>query len=154
MCENNEYSIFSHISERQAKKRKIYKIARSLGVESVNLNGNSIEEVFLKSKKIINKIKKNPKPYLIEFNTFRNIEHCGPNNDDNLDYRDKKYLNFWKNKCPVNNYERKLLKSPQFSLDIKESFKKEIALEISKSFSFAKKSKFPQKKILKKYVYA
>ena len=33
------------------KKRKIYKIARSLGVESVNLNGNSIEEVFLESKK-------------------------------------------------------------------------------------------------------
>ena len=27
VCENNEYSIFSHISERQAKKRKIYKIA-------------------------------------------------------------------------------------------------------------------------------
>ena len=26
VCENNEYSIFSHISERQAKKRKYIKL--------------------------------------------------------------------------------------------------------------------------------
>ena len=65
----------------------------------------------MKTNKLLNNIRKNPKPFLIELNTFRDIEHCGPNNDDNLNYRDNKYLNLWKNKCPINTYEKTLIKN-------------------------------------------
>ena len=154
VCENNEYSVYSHISKRQSKKRNITSISESLGVKSLKLNGNSIEEVFLKSKDIINKMRKNSKPYLIELKTFRAVEHCGPNNDDNLNYRTKNYLNYWEQKCPISNYEKflkrnKLLSNYQL-LKIKENIKK----QISSAFDFAKKSKFPKKKLLKKYIYA
>ena len=154
VCENNEYSVYSHISKRQSKKRNITSISESLGVKSLKLNGNSIEEVFLKSKDIINKMRKNSKPYLIELKTFRAVEHCGPNNDDNLNYRTKNYLNYWEQKCPISNYEKflkrnKLLSNYQL-LKIKENIKK----QISSAFNFAKKSKFPKKKLLKKYIYA
>ena len=147
VCENNFYSVYSPMNVRQFEQRSALNLAKAHGLQGNHGDGSSVMEVIKKTKNGINYIKKNKKPFFLELQTYRFIEHCGPNNDDNLDYRDKKYLNFWKNKCPINNYERKLLKSPQFSLDIKESFKKEIALEISKSFSFAKKSKFPQKKI-------
>tara|TARA_X000000368_G_scaffold79652_1_gene59647 strand:- start:991 stop:1962 length:972 start_codon:yes stop_codon:yes gene_type:complete len=154
VCENNEYSVYSHISKRQSKKRNITSISESLGVKSLKLNGNSIEEVFLKSKDIINKMRKDSKPYLIELKTFRAVEHCGPNNDDNLNYRTKNYLNYWEQKCPISNYEKflkrnKLLSNYQL-LKIKENIKK----QISSAFNFAKKSKFPKKKLLKKYIYA
>jgi len=154
VCENNEYSVYSHISKRQSKKRNITSISESLGVKSLKLNGNSIEEVFLKSKDIINKMRKDSKPYLIELKTFRAVEHCGPNNDDNLNYRTKNYLNYWEQKCPISNYEKflkrnKLLSNYQL-LKIKENIKK----QISSAFDFAKKSKFPKKKLLKKYIYA
>ena len=33
--------------------------------------------------------------------TYRWLEHCGPNNDDNLEYRSKKEINFWLKKCPL-----------------------------------------------------
>ena len=33
VCENNEYSVYSHISKRQSKKRSITKIANSLGIK-------------------------------------------------------------------------------------------------------------------------
>lgn len=154
ICENNEYSIYSHISTRQSKKRKIHKIAKSLGIDSIKLNGNSVEEVFEKTNSIIKSIKKNPRPYFLELKTFRNIEHCGPNNDDDLSYRDRKYLNYWKKRCPVYNYEKKLVNNKCLSFNQIENIEKNVNLEIAKSFKFAEKSKYPKKEFLKKYVYA
>ena len=154
ICENNEYSVYSHISKRQSKKRDILKIAKSMGVNSLKVSGNSVEKIFLESKKIINKIKKNSGPYLIEFKTYRNLEHCGPNNDDKLGYRKKNYLNFWKHKCPVKNYTN-YLKSKKFLSNKNELIiKKKIENEINKAFKFAKESKFPNKELLNKFIYA
>lgn len=154
VCENNDYSIYSHISKRQSKKRNISGIAKSLGIKSTRLNGNSIEEVFNITSKVVNEIKKNPKPYLIELKTFRNIEHCGPNNDDSLNYRSKAYLNYWKNKCPIINYENELKKKKYLSQLNERNIKKKISKEINRSFNFARSSKFPNKNLLKKYIYA
>jgi len=154
ICENNEYSVYSHISKRQSKRRSIVKISKSLGIDSIKVNGNLIEEVYLKTKKITDIIRKNSRPYLIEFSTFRNLEHCGPNYDDNLNYRSKKYLKYWSDKCPVHNYEKHLKKKNYLSLKAKIQMKNKIKNQISSAFDFAKKSKFPQKKLLKKYIYA
>ena len=154
ICENNEYSVYSHISSRQSNERDISKIARSLGINSLSINGNSVEDIFLKSKKIINNIRKSSNPFLIELKTFRNLEHCGPNNDDYLGYRSKKYLNFWKTKCPIKNYTI-YLKNKKYLSDIKKiKIKRLIEDEVDKAFNFAKKSKFPKKNLLKKYIYA
>ena len=49
-------------------------------------------------------------PVFLEFETYRHLEHCGPNNDDNLGYRDKNQIKNWKRKDPIKNYENKLLK--------------------------------------------
>ena len=154
ICENNEYSVYSHISNRQSKIRSVTNIAKSFGIESFQINGNKIENIFLKIKLIIEKIKNKPQPFLIELKTFRHLEHCGPNNDDDLNYRDQKYLKFWNDKCPVITYETYLKKINYLTeLDIFKMNKK-IKKEISYSFNFAKKSKFPKKNLLKKYVYA
>ena len=154
VCENNEYSVYSHISKRQSKKRDITLISKSLGVKSLKANGNSIEEVFLKSKNIINKIRKDPAPYLIEFKTFRAVEHCGPNKDDHLNYRTKNYLNYWFKKCPILNYEKTLKKNKSMSIQQVFKIKEKVDRQISSAFNFAKKSKFPKKNLLKKYIYA
>jgi len=154
VCENNEYSVYSHISKRQSSKRDIVKIAKSMGVDSVKIDGNSIEKIFSKTKKIIDKIRKSPSPFLIELKTYRNLEHCGPNKDDHLGYRKKNYLNFWKKKCPIKNYLNNL-KNKKYLSDFKElSINKKIEKEITSAFDFAKKSKFPKKQSLKKFIYA
>lgn len=154
VCENNEYSVYSHISKRQSKKRDICKIASTLGVKSYKFNGNLVEEVFINTKKIINEIKKKPKPFLIELQTFRDVEHCGPSKDDNLNYRTRKYLDFWKKKCPIRNYEKILRKKGLLSVKKETLIKNKIINEIEKAFAFAKASKFPKKNLLKKYIYA
>lgn len=154
VCENNEYSVYSHISKRQSAKRSITKIGKSFGIKSLRVDGNSIEKVFLKTKNIIDQIKISKKPFLIELKTFRSLEHCGPNNDDNLNYRKKAYLNIWNKKCPISNYE-KILKQKNFLTDeINSKIKKKVKIEINNAFKFAKKSKFPKKELLKKFIYA
>ena len=154
VCENNEYSVYSHISKRQSSKRSISKIAKSFGIESLQIDGNNIEDVFLKTKKIINKVKSKPKPFLIELKTFRHLEHCGPNNDDKLNYRTNKYLNLWKKKCPIINYQHHLKKYNYLTAKEIEKMNMKIRAEILNAFNFAKKSKFPKKILLKKYIYA
>ena len=154
VCENNEYSCYSHISKRQSSNRSITKIANSLVIQSTKLNGNKVEEVFIETAKIIKKMKKNPAPYLVELQTFRTLEHCGPNNDDNLKYRNKEYINFWKKKCPIKNYEKYLEKKKYLSLKNKNNIQVKINKEIHDSFNFAEKMKFPKKNLLKKYIYA
>ena len=51
VCENNEYSVYSHISKRQSKLRKIFKIAKSFGIKSIKMNGNSVVNIYSKNSK-------------------------------------------------------------------------------------------------------
>ena len=39
---------------------------------------------------ISDKVKKFSKPFFLQLDTYRFVEHCGPNNDDYLKYRDDK----------------------------------------------------------------
>ena len=57
-------------------------------------------------------------------------------------------------KCPIKNYKH-YLKNKRYLSDINEmKIKKKIEKEITKAFEFAKKSKFPKKELLNKFIYA
>ena len=154
VCENNNFSVYSHISKRQSQKRNITKIAKSFGIPSLKIDGNHVEKVYSKTNSIIKKIKRKSSPFLIELNTFRDIEHCGPNLDDNLNYRSEKYISSWRKKCPIKNYGNYLKKLKLMKQSEEKKINKIIKLETINSFNFAKKSNFPKKSLLKKYIYA
>jgi len=154
VCENNEYSVYSHISKRQYNKRKITQIAKSIGINSKKIYGNDIENIFLTTNKIKKIIKKKSRPFLLELETFRTHEHCGPNYDDHLNYRDKRYLKKWKKKCPIQNYKNYLFKNKYLNEKKLLSIEKKLDQEIINAFNFAKKSNFPKKRILKNLLYA
>ena len=63
----------------------------SFGVKYFKSNGNNVLKVNSLSNKAINFIKKNKNQFL-DFDTYRTLEHCGPNNDDILNYRNEKEL--------------------------------------------------------------
>ena len=85
---------------------------------------------------------------------LRPYQVYGPNQDDNLNYRTNKYLKFWSKKCPISLIEKNLKKKKLISLKQSKLIENKIKKEISSAFYFAKKSKFPEKKLLKKYIYA
>ena len=77
---------------------------------------------------------------MCEINTYRFVEHCGPDNDDHLGYRPE-HIN---KKDPLKEAEKELRKEPVMGevIDLaRATFKKEIDL----AFEFAKQSPFPEK---------
>lgn len=154
VCENNDYSVYSNIRNRQYKNRNILKIADAIGIKGLHISKKSnVLEVYKKINLIIKKIKKKKRPFLVLIDNFRHLEHCGPNNDDNLNYRSKKYLQSGLNYCPVKIYEKFLLKKKFISNIEILKFKKLLQKEINSAFLFAEHSKYPIKKELFNNVY-
>ncbi len=149
ICENNEFSVYSDLSSRQPKDRKIYKLAKSIGVESGYSNGLNIKDIEIKMKNAINFVNQFNKPYFLEIKTSRWLEHCGPNDDIKLGYRSKTSLEKWKKYDLLKTIKKKLKKKSKNL----EQIEKKIEQNILKSFEFAEKSKFPKYESLFKGIY-
>ena len=87
VCENNQFSCFTHLSERQPQNRKIFEMVSGLGIDSSECDGNDVIAVQERTAQLVNKIKKGEGPKFLELHTYRWLEHCGPNYDDELGYR-------------------------------------------------------------------
>ena len=153
ICENNFYSVYSPLSVRQPPNREIYKMVKGCHIKTFKTNGNftnSVVSSFLKAK---NYVKKNEKPVFLEYQTYRWYEHCGPNLDDHLKYRDKNELLYWKKNDPIKILENFLIKKKWMKNNSIQSMKKSIIKKIDLAFKYAKRSSFPKKKDLYKYLY-
>jgi len=151
VCENNLYSVYSKFSVRQPNNRKIHKMVSGFGIKTINSNGNDFEKNYKIYKKAYDYVNKNHKPIFIEYLTYRFIEHCGPNDDDNLSYRKKKEISTWKKKDPIENFENKNFISTSA---FKDGLIKKISHEIDEAFKFSKLAKFPSKKSAYSKLYA
>tara|TARA_X000000950_G_scaffold288217_1_gene403939 strand:- start:307 stop:1248 length:942 start_codon:yes stop_codon:yes gene_type:complete len=147
ICENNLYSVYTSIDKRHSKKRSLRKIAEANDILYFSEDGNDVNKVFNLIKKVLKIIKRKSKPVLVEFKTYRWLEHCGPNWDDELNYRPKGELKKWMTRCPLKKIKSLIKKEKALYLQSK------IDQEVEKAFSHAKKSKFPDKKILNNFYF-
>lgn len=153
VCENNFFSVYTHLSERQPN-RPIYKLAQGHGIEASQHDGNNVLDVYKTASNAIRKIKDGKGPVFLEFLTYRWREHCGPDFDDHLGYRDEKEVKAWKKKDPVAQFENYILKNKIASLKELDKIKKEIEEKNKEAFDFAQKSKFPPKEYLYEGIYS
>jgi len=153
VCENNFYSVYSQLGVRQAPGREISVLAKSHGIKSFTGDGNNIDQVSDLTKEAIKYIKSNKSPAFIELDTFRWLEHCGPNGDDELGYRKKGELDQWVKRDPINSYKSRMIKNHKLTeKEIIENIEV-IRTEIDEAFKFAKVSPFPEKNLLNKHIY-
>ena len=145
VCENNLYSVYSSLDVRQSKKRSLQKICTSMGVESTKVDLSNVYKIYKIVKKYVDKIRSGGGPVLIEFMTYRYKEHCGPNNDDNLGYRDKSEIDKWKNRDPIPIYENFLIKNKKIKRDLIIKIEKNINSKVKTAFEFAENAEFPSK---------
>lgn len=137
ICENNLYSVYSGLEVRQPVDRKIYKMVRAMGISAQHGNGNDVEEVARKVKQAKTMILKSGGPQFLEFDTYRWREHCGPNFDNNIGYREESEFLKWKKKDPLKNFYSE---NSQKYIDRKID---SISQEIDDAHQFADNSKFP-----------
>lgn len=129
-CENNQYSCYTHIDKRQpAHDFKYLALAHDLGYE------NDISYILRTVDSVRNCV-----PTLMVIDSWRELEHCGSNNDDHLGYRKKK------------KEEDKLVRWLEARTEVArsevEGVAKEIKKEVAAAFTFARKSSFPKEVLL------
>ena len=137
ICENNFFSVYSPLSVRQPCDRNICTLAGAIGLNVHRGFGNDVEEVASIVGSAIGEIKSGNGPQLIEFETYRWREHCGPNYDDDLNYRDRDITAKWLEKDP-------LVVSKKVGCAIDEKAIKAFEGEIANAFEFAELSEFPK----------
>lgn len=153
ICENNLYSVYTHLKERQISEDFV-RFAKNFKIKSKRVSTNNVYDSINQTKSIFDYSKKNLSPIFIQFDTYRHREHCGPNFDDHLNYRDKKEVNKFISYDPL-TLAKKSIKS-KFRLK-EDFFKKEnikMLKKFDKIFLKVKKSSFPNPKTFAQYTYA
>jgi TPP-dependent pyruvate/acetoin dehydrogenase alpha subunit len=136
ICENNFYSVYSGLEVRQPKGRKIFKMTSSLGIESTHGDGNDVLDVHKKTKSARQKISEGKGPQFLEFETYRWREHCGPNYDNHIGYREEEEFLEWQKKDPLKDFYNSTTKENLIKI------KDELYREINSAHTFAEKSDF------------
>lgn len=154
VCENNFYSVYSPLHERQAVARSLKMITEGHGVRYQKIDGNDVSDIVDQSGKIIESIRHGGGPALLELDTYRWLEHCGPNWDDELGYRPKGELNSWIDKCPIALFQKKVLESGKLSQTDIDQMIAELQQHIDNAFEDARLAEFPDEVELFTHVYA
>ena len=123
ILENNKYSTYSPIKDRQSLNMDLEKIVTGIGLKYSKLSGDNLLQIELEIPKIIEEVRQGT-PRFVEFDTFRRLEHCGPNLDDDLGYRTTAEINSYINRDPIYLVKSYFQKNESLSADFKiiESF--------------------------------
>ena len=124
--ENNGYGLSTPTSE-QYKCRDLADKGIGYGMESHIMDGNNIIEVYFRVDEICKSIRKDPRPVLIEFKTFRMRGH---EEASGTKYVPKELMEAWEKKDPLLNFERFLLDEKILDKDLIATYKNEIHQEI------------------------
>jgi TPP-dependent pyruvate/acetoin dehydrogenase alpha subunit len=136
-CVNNSYGMGTHYEK--TCNINIYEKSKIFNIKSERVDGNDVEEVFLKTRELVNYIREKQRPALIEMKTYRILGHSA---FDRHPYRPKEEIEKWKNKNPIKKLEDKLLAKKINSEPI-ESIKKRVDNMIAEAEKFALESKYP-----------
>jgi len=101
VCENNGFSVYTGLPERQPADRQIHEMVSAIGIESISVSSYEISRLIAEAQYAVQYVRESGKPFFLEVETARYLEHCGPNDDSHLGYRDLPALEELKKKDPM-----------------------------------------------------
>lgn len=134
--ENNSWGL-STPSREQFRCKQFIDKAIGYGMPSedaIQIDGNNILEVYTTVKKAAESIRKNPRPIMIEFMTFRMRGH---EEASGTKYYPEGLIESWESKDPVDNYEAWLIDQGIVSTDFVLNLRNEIKQEINDALKVA-----------------
>jgi len=153
VCENNQYSVYTHIKDRQPD-RKISDIASAHGWRVWQGNGNDSVASYQIAKKAVADATSGLGPQFIELDTYRWREHCGPDFDDHLGYRIGEDVSYWQQHCPIKRLYQQLVDNDVDMALRLEHIHSMIMEEIMEAFEFAKSCPAPHSQQISHRVFA
>ena len=131
--ENNGYGLSTPTSE-QFNCEHIADKGIGYGMESHIINGNNILEVYNQVSNITEDMRKNPRPVLLEFKTFRMRGH---EEASGTKYVPQELMDTWAKKDPLKNYETFLVSKNILTEQKITNTNKEIKAEINEHLQMA-----------------
>jgi pyruvate dehydrogenase E1 component alpha subunit len=148
-CENNLYAMGTALSRSQsqqeiAKKAEIYNISAQV------VDGMNIFDVMEKTQVALEFVKREQKPYFLEFKTYRFRPHSMF--DPEL-YRKKEEVQEWKERCPVEFLKKHLIAHDSLAMDVFNKIEREVEQEMQEAISFAENGTLEPVENLEKNIY-
>ena len=131
--ENNGYGLSTPTNE-QYNCKDIADKGLGYGMESHIIDGNNIIEVYTKVSKLAEDIRKNPRPVLLEFKTFRMRGH---EEASGTKYVPQELMDTWGTKDPLVNFQVFLKENNILTEEDEVSIKGSIVHEINKHLEVA-----------------
>jgi pyruvate dehydrogenase E1 component alpha subunit len=154
VCENNRYSVLTSLEWRHPRGREIVELARGHGVLARQGDGNDADAVYDLAGEAIEHARSGKGPAFVELETYRWLEHCGPNDDQHLGYRPPGEFDAWLARDPLKLYTARLRERGIVTDADIAIMARSIAVEIDDAVAFAKASPFPSRDQLTAHVYA
>ena len=139
ICENNSYAVYTHLKARQPE-RAIHEVARAHGLNVWCGEGNSAWDVYTLASAAETSARMGEGPQFLEFSTHRWLEHCGPNDDDELGYREAGELSHWTGKDPLKEAGKWLLDEGVLTQGELTRLVRQVESEVADAFRFAEQS--------------
>ncbi|MGD1821975.1 MAG: alpha-ketoacid dehydrogenase subunit alpha/beta [Pleomorphochaeta sp.] len=103
--ENNGYGMSSSVKDMVAGN-EITDRAKALNIKAISIDGNDVEAVYKAVETARKYIIEEKRPYFIELKTYR---FNGHSKSDSCVYRTREEECLWLKKCPIKNFEEKLI---------------------------------------------
>lgn len=131
--ENNGYGLSTPTNE-QYNCENIADRGKGYGMESHIIEGNNILEVYTTLKTLVESMRENPRPVLLEFKTFRMRGH---EEASGTKYVPQNLIDEWGLMDPLHNFEQYLLSEGVISHEEIENFRSEFKHEIDDNLELA-----------------
>jgi len=154
VCENNLYSVYSPMGVRQPAHREVWQLAAGHGIAAHQGDGNDPLAVYALARAAAAHARSGQGPVFLELKTYRWREHCGAGFDNHIGYRTEAEYLAWRERDPIENFERRLKASGELDVPRHEQFKARVETEIADAFTAAQGAPFPAGASLMDYVYA
>ncbi len=149
VCENNQYAIGTRI-DRSTAVTDQYRRVEAYNMKSSQHDGMDIDIVMAAAKDAIDYVRKESKPYFIEFMTYR---FRGHSMSDAKGYRTREEEAEWEKRDPIKIYSRRLVEEGIITPEDIKAMEKEVDDYIENEvIKFAEESPEPKVEELTRYV--
>lgn len=153
ILENNQYSVCSHISARQAGDNIFHAMPPARLMTKI-VDGNDVLKVYDAAQKAVLRAGKGLGPSLIECRTYRLSGHAGDESRDVSGYRTNEEIRRWKGLCPVASFQKKLLRKKFITTDDIKKMEKKIDAQVREAFAFAQHAPPARRETLHFYLFS
>jgi TPP-dependent pyruvate/acetoin dehydrogenase alpha subunit len=152
VLENNQYSVCSPASARQAGELVFHAMPPEL-LLTRKVDGNDVLAVYAAAGEAVSRARAGLGPALLECQTYRILGHAGCEAQDASGYRSLEEVAYWRERCPVANFQQALLDAGMITRQDVEVFEQRIEAELDEAFTAAQRDPLPPGEELPLYLF-